>query len=196
MFEFDPAKSAANLDKHGIDFEEVQAVWADTRCLEIPGPTRGEDKVAAHRQDRCRHWTVDLTRRGRASRLISARRRGKRRWRSMKPIGSAEFDRAFRCRRGHHAPSRLDRATRPNLDRPPRQRRLPRLDGRRPRRPRRPPRHHPPGPDQDVDRGAAGVIVGICFLEWRRCAARIDGYWPHDRHCWRRSKTVRGQPWK
>jgi uncharacterized DUF497 family protein len=33
MFEFDPAKSAANLEKHGIDFEAVQALWADTRRL-------------------------------------------------------------------------------------------------------------------------------------------------------------------
>ena len=28
-FEFDPAKSAANKDKHGIDFVEAQALWLD-----------------------------------------------------------------------------------------------------------------------------------------------------------------------
>jgi len=26
-FEFDPAKSAGNLDKHDIDFEDMQALW-------------------------------------------------------------------------------------------------------------------------------------------------------------------------
>ena len=28
-FEFDPDKSAANLAKHGIDFEAAQALWLD-----------------------------------------------------------------------------------------------------------------------------------------------------------------------
>ena len=27
QFEFDPAKSAANRDKHGIDFVEAQGLW-------------------------------------------------------------------------------------------------------------------------------------------------------------------------
>ena len=31
MFEFDPGKSALNKEKHGIDFEEAQALWADGR---------------------------------------------------------------------------------------------------------------------------------------------------------------------
>ena len=29
MFEFDPAKSAANAGKHGIDFVAAQALWND-----------------------------------------------------------------------------------------------------------------------------------------------------------------------
>ncbi|MEI9926448.1 MAG: BrnT family toxin [Sphingomonas sp.] len=33
MFEFDPAKSAANLAKHGIDFEQAQVLWQDDRRL-------------------------------------------------------------------------------------------------------------------------------------------------------------------
>jgi uncharacterized DUF497 family protein len=28
-FEFDPAKSAANLKKHGVDFLGAQALWSD-----------------------------------------------------------------------------------------------------------------------------------------------------------------------
>ena len=35
-FEFDPAKSAANLKKHGIDFVGAQALWSDPHRLEIP----------------------------------------------------------------------------------------------------------------------------------------------------------------
>jgi uncharacterized protein len=34
-FEFDPAKSAANLEKHGIDFIGAQALWSDPDRLEI-----------------------------------------------------------------------------------------------------------------------------------------------------------------
>ena len=28
-FEYDPDKSAANREKHGIDFDEAQALWND-----------------------------------------------------------------------------------------------------------------------------------------------------------------------
>ena len=51
-FEFDPAKSAANLEKHGIDFIGAQALWSDTERLEIAarstnlGP-RSSDESAA-----------------------------------------------------------------------------------------------------------------------------------------------------
>ena len=34
-FEFDPAKSAANLKKHGIDFLGAQALWSDPDRLEV-----------------------------------------------------------------------------------------------------------------------------------------------------------------
>ena len=34
MFEFDPAKSALNKDKHGIDFVEAQALWKDEDRIE------------------------------------------------------------------------------------------------------------------------------------------------------------------
>lgn len=42
MFEYDPAKSAANLAKHGIDFETAQALWSDDRYIE--GPTASPDE--------------------------------------------------------------------------------------------------------------------------------------------------------
>jgi uncharacterized DUF497 family protein len=74
MFEFDPAKSAANLEKHGIDFEEVQAVWSDPLRLEIPARTFGEARWALIGRIGARHWTVIFTRREDRLRLISARR--------------------------------------------------------------------------------------------------------------------------
>jgi uncharacterized DUF497 family protein len=43
-FAFDPAKSAANLEKHGIDFLAAQALWDDPALLDIPARTRGEPR--------------------------------------------------------------------------------------------------------------------------------------------------------
>lgn len=33
MFEYDEAKSKANKEKHGIDFEEAQALWKNQKHL-------------------------------------------------------------------------------------------------------------------------------------------------------------------
>jgi uncharacterized DUF497 family protein len=38
-FEFDPVKSTANKDKHGIDFVEAQVLWNDPDRIEIPAPS-------------------------------------------------------------------------------------------------------------------------------------------------------------
>jgi uncharacterized protein len=73
-FEFDPSKSASNLAKHGIDFEAVQAAWADPRHLEVPARTAGEARWALIGRIGARHWTVIFTRRGDRLRIISARR--------------------------------------------------------------------------------------------------------------------------
>ena len=43
-FEFDPAKSAANLKKHGIDFIGGQALWSDPERLEVPGRSLDEPR--------------------------------------------------------------------------------------------------------------------------------------------------------
>ena len=40
-FEFDPAKSAANRAKHGIDFVAGQALWQDDAAIEAPARTAG-----------------------------------------------------------------------------------------------------------------------------------------------------------
>ena len=41
-FEYDPAKSAKNLAKHGIDFEQAQRMWDDV-VLEFDADPRSDD---------------------------------------------------------------------------------------------------------------------------------------------------------
>ena len=43
-FEFDPEKSAANLAKHGIDFEDAQALWLDERRATGPTVSTNEER--------------------------------------------------------------------------------------------------------------------------------------------------------
>jgi uncharacterized DUF497 family protein len=44
-FEFDEAKSRANLRKHGIDFLEAQALWNDRDSLEVQANTHDEERI-------------------------------------------------------------------------------------------------------------------------------------------------------
>jgi len=43
-FEWDPAKAAANLKKHGIDFAEAKSAFADEQAKIIPDPDHSEDE--------------------------------------------------------------------------------------------------------------------------------------------------------
>jgi uncharacterized DUF497 family protein len=36
VFEWDPAKAASNLTKHGVSFEEALTVFTDPRALDAP----------------------------------------------------------------------------------------------------------------------------------------------------------------
>lgn len=75
-FEFDPAKSAANKAKHGIDFVEAQALWLDDGLVEVMSKTNvtGEVRFLAIGRIEGRHWTAVCTLRGEAIRIISVRR--------------------------------------------------------------------------------------------------------------------------
>jgi uncharacterized DUF497 family protein len=73
-FEFDPAKSAANLEKHGIDFEEAQALWADEALIVAPARAEDEARWLAVGRIGGRHWTAVYTLRREAVRIISVRR--------------------------------------------------------------------------------------------------------------------------
>jgi len=44
-FDFDPEKSDATKVKHGIDFEEAQALWRDVDRIEFPAPPANEPRV-------------------------------------------------------------------------------------------------------------------------------------------------------
>jgi len=73
-FEFDPAKSASNLEKHGIDFTAVQALWDDAMRVEIPALTVDEPRWLVIGQIAGRHWSAVVTYREQRVRIISARR--------------------------------------------------------------------------------------------------------------------------
>ena len=73
-FEFDPAKSASNLEKHGIDFDGVEAVWQDLMRIEIPARTTDEPRWLVVGQIDGKHWSVVVTYREQRVRIISARR--------------------------------------------------------------------------------------------------------------------------
>jgi uncharacterized DUF497 family protein len=73
-FDFDPAKSVSNLEKHGIDFDAVQAIWQDVMRVEIPALTVDEPRWLVVGQIDGKHWSVVVTYRGHRVRIISARR--------------------------------------------------------------------------------------------------------------------------
>jgi uncharacterized protein len=78
-FEYDPAKSDENKQKHGIDFEEAQALWDYPALLEIPARVSDEPRwLLIGRinlgQTGKKLWCAFITRRGDNVRLISVRR--------------------------------------------------------------------------------------------------------------------------
>lgn len=72
-FEYDQG-SAANKDKHGIDFEQAQELWHDADLLEIPARTSDEPRWIVIGKLSGKHWSAVITRRGENVRLISVRR--------------------------------------------------------------------------------------------------------------------------
>lgn len=73
-FEFDPDKSQANLEKHGIDFLDAQALWKDPDLLEIRARSDDEPRLLAIGLIGLKHWSAVVTYRNGTIRLISVRR--------------------------------------------------------------------------------------------------------------------------
>lgn len=77
-FEYDPDKSAANLVKHGIDFEEAQVLWLDQNLLEIEAKTTEEKRFVVIGQINEKYWTGIIHYRRDQVRIISVRRSRKK----------------------------------------------------------------------------------------------------------------------
>jgi uncharacterized DUF497 family protein len=73
-FDYDPQKSQGNKLKHGLDFDEAQALWHDERALVIPVHFRDEERFAIIASLDKALWTAIFTKRGQIMRLISCRR--------------------------------------------------------------------------------------------------------------------------
>jgi uncharacterized DUF497 family protein len=73
-FEFDDTKNRINQQKHGIDFEEAQALWDDLNRLEIPAKTEDEPRWVVIGKIEDKHWSAILTFREGRIRIISVRR--------------------------------------------------------------------------------------------------------------------------
>ncbi len=73
-FEYDLNKSVANKAKHGIDFDEAQALWEDSERLEIPAKVMGEPRCLVIGKINGKHWSAVVTYRSSNIRIISVRR--------------------------------------------------------------------------------------------------------------------------
>lgn len=73
-FEFDPEKSSANLEKHGIDFVMAQALWGDADYIEIPLKTTDEARCMVIGMIEGKMWSGIITYRNETIRIISVRR--------------------------------------------------------------------------------------------------------------------------
>lgn len=73
-FEYDPDKSLSNKAKHGIDFQEAQALWLDPDLIEIHARTEDEARYMVIGKIGNKHWAGVITYRGDAIRIISVRR--------------------------------------------------------------------------------------------------------------------------
>ena len=73
-FEFDPAKSRANQAKHGIDFEEAQAIWKDDDRFELPLVSEEEPRFLMIGMIGEKHWAAIVTYRSDRIRIVSVRR--------------------------------------------------------------------------------------------------------------------------
>jgi uncharacterized protein len=75
-FEFDPKKSARNKVKHGIDFEQAEALWQDKNGVTLVSNFGDEQRFlyVAKMPETGKLWAAIFAYRGEAIRLISVRR--------------------------------------------------------------------------------------------------------------------------
>lgn len=73
-FEYDPDKSESNRRKHGVDFEEAQALWLDPHAVTAKVWEEPEERWALFAVMGGKHWTAIYTVREGRVRIISVRR--------------------------------------------------------------------------------------------------------------------------
>lgn len=73
-FEFDPAKSASNKEKHGIDFIEAQELWLDTNAINFDADDKEEPRIMVIGRIDEKHWSAIIVHRANRIRIISVRR--------------------------------------------------------------------------------------------------------------------------
>lgn len=81
IYEWDPAKAAANIRKHSVSFEEAASVFLDPVALTFIDPDHSEDEeraITIGRSARGRVLFVAHTERRDRIRIISARRATRR----------------------------------------------------------------------------------------------------------------------
>lgn len=86
MFEWDEAKNASNIAKHGISFETAAAIWRRP-TVQRQSDRAGEERYVSVGWVEGRHVAVVWTPRPEGRRLISARRARKNE--------QQEYDKAF-----------------------------------------------------------------------------------------------------
>jgi uncharacterized DUF497 family protein len=72
-FEWDPAKSASNKIKHGVDFDEAKAIWQDPGRAVIQSTRSSEPRQMTTGFVHGRLYTAITAWRGQAIRIISVR---------------------------------------------------------------------------------------------------------------------------
>ena len=73
-FEYNHEKSEANLEKHGIDFEEATELWKDDYRRVIDTDSSQERRYIMIAKYRNKHWSAVYTNRNGDIRIISVRR--------------------------------------------------------------------------------------------------------------------------
>lgn len=73
-FEYDARKSESNLQKHGIDFNEAQALWDDRDMVAIVVRRGGEERMVGIARYAGCCWVAVYVSRGEFIRIVSVRR--------------------------------------------------------------------------------------------------------------------------
>ena len=95
-FEYDHEKNAENRQKHSIDFEQAQALWADPLIVDVSTRVTDEPRWVVISKIGSRHSSAVSTRRGENIRLISDRRS---RDEELEIYESQDLCSQIRCRR-------------------------------------------------------------------------------------------------